>query len=79
MARTAATESNKGIAKLLNNFVKGELSYTYIRKLVDTGHISDTKKIQTEGVRQAGRGRHKIEYELTGKGKGLLNLSKNWK
>lgn len=79
MARIAIVSSNKKIATVLKAIVAGEeISYFHKRQLVETGHLVETKGI-TDAVKAAGRGRHKVSYELSTKGKTLVNLAKNWK
>ena len=45
----------------------------YLERLVEKGYL-ERKKLEKEG-----RGRKPIAYLLTGKGRGFLAISKNWK
>jgi len=76
MSRKPIFSTNKEIATVLKAFAAGQtVSYDHRRRLVATGHIVATKS----ETREMRRGPRTIVYALSGKGKGLLNLSKNWK
>lgn len=66
------TFNNKAIAAALKSF--DTLSRYHRVQLVKMGYAeAKTEKLT------AGRGRPTVKYELSGKGRGLVALSKNWK
>ena len=80
MARTPTLKNNVAIATMLKAIISGDGSVSRFHKvqLVESGHLVP-KKEKTEAVAAAGRGRHKINYELSPRGKQIVSLSKNWK
>lgn len=81
MARPNPFADNKTIAKVLKTFAANpdDVSYAHKQKLIERELIHVSGSTVTNKVEHAGRGRHKLVYELTGKGRNLFNLSKNWK
>jgi len=73
MKRGAKTkfETSKGVVKALKNL--NSLSRFLKLQLVDKGFVKVVKR------KSEGRGRPVHDYEVTGKGRGLVALSKNWK
>jgi DNA-binding PadR family transcriptional regulator len=76
MANKSKSENKFWIVDRLSEIKNGEVkvSYHLLRVIENKGFISPKFVKITEG-----RGRGKKFYELTGKGKSYLNLSKNWK
>jgi hypothetical protein len=57
----------------------GTLKYAVVRELIDMGYVAEAGRVTTQAVKDQGRGRKKIVYGPTARGKALLNLSKSWK
>lgn len=49
------------------------LSYAYLQRMVEAGYL------EKKNVWLGKRGRPPVEYLITGKGRGLMNLARNWK
>lgn len=74
--RVATFATKKSVAKVLRDYIGGnEVSRFLKLQLVEMGYLA-VKPIDTETPR---RGRKAHSYELSGKGRGLVALSKNWK
>jgi hypothetical protein len=69
------TLANKfAVIDALNAVSAGNFKSRYLTlKLIDLGFVV-AKQMKSEG-----RGRPRVVYELTGKGRGRLAISKNWK
>lgn len=72
MARTNSFNNTKSIVNALNTL--NETSYFLKRQLVHKGYLT-VNKMRTSD--KAGRYAH--VYEVSGKGRGLLAISENWK
>lgn len=76
MSRRPIFATNREIATVLKSFAAGnELTYDHKQRLIASGHIVAEKSPEKRET----RGRAKMVYSLSGKGKGLVALSKNWK
>lgn len=51
---------------------KSDASYNYLERIVEKGYL---EKVSAPN---GNRGRAPVHYVMTGKGRGYLNLSKNW-
>ena len=73
--RPAAFANNFNVADSLAAIRdnSGEVSRYLALQLAERGLVAP------EAVKSGGRGRPRIVYNLTGKGRGLVALSKNWK
>lgn len=72
--------TNVGVVAQLKALVTGsEIKYAVLQELIDLGYVAEKARVTTEAVKEAGRGRKKIVYDATPRGKSLINLSKNWK
>lgn len=80
MARTPVINGNKAVVSMLRKIEADETSVSRFHKiqLLEAGYVV-TKKVITDAIKTATRGRHKIVYEPSTKGRSLLNLSKSWK
>jgi hypothetical protein len=67
----------KVVAKFLRSFEADERSVSryFLEKISESGYV---ERVQTE-VEAGRRGRKPSHYVITGKGRSLLSLSKNWK
>lgn len=70
MARTHTFRNKQAIVKALNELPT--LSRFLKLQLVGLGYVT------TAEVHTGGRGRPAYDYQLTGKGRGLVALSANW-
>lgn len=69
-----------GVVAQLKAIVAGtEVKYAVLRELIDMGYAKETDRVTTAAVKEAGRGRKKIMYDATPRGKALINLSRSWK
>jgi hypothetical protein len=66
-------ENNKLVATILSNFCDSKLSRYQKLKLASRGLLVQVP------VKSDTRGRPAIVYELSGKGRGFVALSKKWK
>ncbi len=65
------------VVDLLKAFAEGQkITYFQAERLVALGYLEKQYIRRVEGER---RGRPNLRYELTVKGRGLVNLSRNWK
>lgn len=71
MARTNSFNSTKSIVNALNALDK--TSYFLKRQLVGKGYLTIDKTRTSEKA-----GRYAYVYKVSGKGRGLLAISKNW-
>lgn len=72
MARTSAFVNKVNLAVMLNDL--DNLSPHYAKTLMAMGYINkETYRIP------GSRGKLSVRFNLTGKGKGLVALSRNWK
>jgi hypothetical protein len=80
MSKVAIVSKNTKIAKVLRDMIDGKAqpSRFIAIQLMEKGYV-EVEKAQSEAVKLAGRGRHKMTYVVSSKGRGLANLSKNWK
>jgi len=80
MSRTPIFNNGRSVAAALTKLVAGEpLTYDHTQRLIASGHVEVAGKTSTDAVKVAGRGRHKIMYQPSKKGKAILSLSKTWK
>jgi hypothetical protein len=80
MARTPVINGNKAVAVMLRKIEADESSVSRFHKvqLLEAGYLV-TKKVVTDAIKAATRGRHKLVYEPSAKGRTILSLSKSWK
>ena len=72
--RKAAFADKFAKAEFLKALASGELKSRYLAlQLVDLGLVA------VETVKGEGRGRPRVEYKVTGKGRGYLGLAERWK
>lgn len=71
MANVSKLKNSRWKVNALNNLEN--VSYYHKRKLVEAGLLVE------ETVETGSRGRPAVNYNVSGKGRGLLALSKNWK
>ena len=71
MARPASFNTKVSVANALMNLT--EVSRFHKLQLIEMGYLT------VDTVKKASRGRPAHDYVLTGKGRGLVALSKNWK
>ena len=72
--RPAVFADKFGVVDALAALAGGKAPSRYLLlKLVEMGFVA------TRTVKSEGRGRPRVEFDLTGKGRGRLALSKNWK
>ena len=72
--KTKTFNTNKNIASTLVAINEGKTVSRYLSlQLVALGLL------KTEAVKNDGRGRPRVIYSVSGKGRGLIALSKNWK
>jgi len=65
------------IKTLITN--QDKVKYAVKMELVQLGYVAEAERVKTVAVVEAGRGRKKIIYAPTNKGKTLIAFSKNWK
>lgn len=70
--KTFATKIN--VVDALNSLAT--VSYPLMRQLRAAGYVEAVKDFENKGL---GRGRAPFRYEVTGKGRNLINLSRKWK
>lgn len=73
--RPASLATAKGRATALKCIIENDTSISRFLKL----QLVDQKLLETVTVQNGKRGRPAVEYKLTGKGRGLVALSENWK
>jgi hypothetical protein len=79
MARKELKSKVGVVAQLKALITGGEVKYAVLRELIDTGYVVEKDRIVTDAIKAATRGRKKIVYDATARGKALINLSKSWK
>lgn len=72
--RKPALADKFAVVDTLEKIQTGDFKSRYLTlKLVELGFV------KTNSVKGDGRGRPRITYELTGKGRSRIGLAKNWK
>lgn len=72
--RKPAFADKFAVVDALEKIKNGEFKSRYLTlKLVDLGFV------KTTNVKGEGRGRPRVIFELTGKGRGRIGIAKNWK
>lgn len=72
--RKPALADKFAVVDALEKIQSGDFKSRYLTlKLVELGFV------KTTNVKCEGRGRPRVIYELTGKGRGRIGLAKNWK
>lgn len=72
--RKPAFADKFAVVDALEKIQTGEFKSRYLTlKLVELGFV------KTNNVKGEGRGRPRVTFELTGKGRGRIGLAKNWK
>lgn len=76
MARKPTFEKKINVVEALANVGNFDaLSYFHHRQLVADGYVTATKNAE---AKTPGRGRMPLKYEISKKGRNLINLSRNW-
>lgn len=73
--RPATFASNKAVAAALQAVQSNEKSLSRFLKL----QLAEKGLLEAVSEQSGKRGRPRLTYQLTGKGRGLVALSKNWK
>jgi hypothetical protein len=73
--------TNPGIVAQLKALLTNQdvVPYAVKQELIDLGYIAEKERVVTDAIKAATRGRKKIVYGATARGKQLINLSKSWK
>ena len=72
--RKAAFADKFAKVAFLEALANGDLKSRYLAlQLVEQGLVA------SETIKSAGRGRPRVEYKVTGKGRGYMALARNWK
>jgi len=73
-------KTKHGVVDQIKALVAGEdVKYAVLQELLTLGYVTETDRVTTTAVKEAGRGRKKIVYAPTPSGRSLVNLSKSWK